>query len=114
MPIPVCVACYLTVGSRFQPMVRLSLFALAFGVSVMLTRMAYHVRQAYDAWPTDSDFVYKSLVWAFVCTSPTLIALVFRYHRLSSALWTGAVISFLALIFMTPANFWLIALLSFE
>ena len=93
---------------------RISIAILAYCASLWVTSHAYHVRSAYDALPSVNDFLLVGLGWALVATAPSLIAIFVRKPDLSAALLIGAVASLLSLVLVTPVNFGLMMMLSFE
>ena len=59
-------------------------------------------------------FSSVGLVWALVATLPAILAIILNNKALRGAALAGATISFVALIFLTPVNYGLIIMFSFE
>ena len=93
---------------------RLSLLAVAYLTCLWMTSQAYHIKQAYQSLPAVHDLLAFGLGWAAVATVPSAIAIYVNKRDWSDALLTGAVISFLSLICLTPAYLAWTILLSFE
>lgn len=93
---------------------KISIGILAYCASIWVTSHAYHVRNAYRALPSVDDFLFVGLGWALIATVPSLIAVSVRKPAFSAALVTGALTSLLSLVFLTPLNFGLMIMLSFE
>ncbi len=79
-----------------------------------MTGQAYHLEQAYRALPAIHDPLALGLGWAAVATVPSAIAIYVKKRDWADALLIGAVISFLALICLTPAYLAWTILLSVE
>lgn len=90
------------------------LAVLAFVICLSMTGQANHIRLAFLALPATDRLLIFALGWALVAVIPSLVAILVPARTWTGAVLTGAIISFLSLLCLTPYYLGLIALLSLE
>ncbi|MGI9263450.1 MAG: hypothetical protein ACR2QU_00890 [Gammaproteobacteria bacterium] len=113
-PIFVSIARFYAANTRYNLPLRVGLVIISLGISIAMTCKAYHIRTSYEALPQTDDFLWVGLVWALVATMPAIVAIVLNNKELRGAALSGGVISFLALIILSPMNIGLALMFSFE
>ena len=113
-PLLMSIARFYAASTRHHLIYRAGLIFISYGISVAMTSQAYHIGTSYKALPQTNDFLSVGLVWALVATLPAILAIILNNKALRGAALAGATISFVALIFLTPVNYGLIIMFSFE
>jgi len=114
MPFVASVTRFFAAGTKYSLAYRFILVALVFAASVAMTNQAYHIGSSYEALPQIDSFLWVGLGWALISAMPSLVAIILNNRDLRGAALTGAMISLPSLVILTPLNFWLTVMLSFE
>lgn len=90
------------------------LFVVSYAVAMLMTNLAYHVRNAYGNFPEPDVFLFIGLIWSFIVSSPNIVAINLKTNIFYDAFVTSIVLAALTLFVITPVNFVLILLFSLE
>lgn len=114
MPLAVAVANSAVARSKHRLLWVGAVLLGAYAVALGMTSLAYHMRNAYLDLPALSVPLLIGIIWPCIATLPAFLVVRMPGENLRTSLVSGALLSLVALVVLTPANLALIVLFSLE